>query len=110
MENTNRPLYSLTVGEYIELHKSMFNELANLMPTEINTPKELLTIQEAAEFLSLSVATLYTMNCRNQIPMLKVSGKVYYRRSALTDWLNSGERKTKTQLQQEAKNEKRKGK
>lgn len=104
MENRNRPLYSLTVGEYIELHKSLLGELINLKPSENNTPKELLTIKEAAEFLHLSVATLYSMNCRNLIPMLKVSGKVYYRRSTLIEWLNSGERKTKAQLQRDVEN------
>lgn len=101
MEDKNRPLYSLTVGEYLELHKALASNLANPKPTETNPTKELLTIQEAAEFLRLSVATLYTMNSRNQIPMTKVSGKVYYRRSALLEWLKSGDRKTKAQQQRE---------
>ncbi len=98
---TERPLYSLTVGEYLELHKSLLNDLALLQPNVTNPPKDLLTIQEAAEFLQLSVATLYTMNCRKRIPYIKVSGKIYYRRSVLFDWLDSGERKTISQLRRE---------
>ncbi len=100
---TDKPLFSLTVGEYLELQKSIINDLSLLQPKEANQPKELLTIHEAAEFLRLSVATLYTMNCRNQIPMTKVSGKVYYKRSALMEWLDSGDRKTKVQLQTEVR-------
>lgn len=92
----NSPLYSLTVGEYVELQKSILKDLPLLSAKK--EEKELLSIQEAAEFLQLSVPTLYTMNCKKQIPFTKVSGKVYYRRSALISWLDSGERKTKAQF------------
>ena len=98
---TDRPLYSLTVGEYLELHKSLLNDLALLTPNVANPPKELLTIQEAAEFLQLSVATLYTMNCRKRVPYIKITGKIFYRRTALLLWLDSGERKTTAQLRKE---------
>ncbi len=99
MKNEDKPLYSLTVGEYIELHKSLSRDLTVRQPND--DLKELLTIREAAELLYLSVPTLYTMNCKGQIPFTKVSGKVYYRRSALELWLESGERKTKVQLRRE---------
>jgi excisionase family DNA binding protein len=84
----------LTVGQLVELLK------AQPKPTTTEQ-KELLTIYEASEFLHLSIPTLYSMNCRNQIPFTKVSGKVYYRRTALEQWLESGERKTKAQLRRE---------
>jgi hypothetical protein len=41
------------------------------------------------------------MNCKGRIPFTMVSGKVYYRRNALEQWLESGERKTKAQLRRE---------
>lgn len=97
-----RPLYSLTVGEFIDLQRSIRNDLPPLLPNEANPPKELLTIHEAADFLNLSVHSLYTMNSRRRIPFLKMSGKVYYRRSALMAWLESGERKTIAQLRQDS--------
>lgn len=99
--NLEKPLYSLTVGEYIELHKSLLNDLNKQL--KVNTPelKEILTVQEAAVFLHLSVATLYTMNSRNQIPFTKVLGKVYYRQSELMNWLASGNRKSNAQLRNE---------
>lgn len=98
---TDKPLYSLTVGEYIELHKSLLKDLHQSQPNDNPALKELLTIEEAAEFLHMSVATLYTFNCRRRIPFIKVSGKVFYRRSSLLEWLDSGERKTKAQLSKE---------
>jgi predicted DNA-binding transcriptional regulator AlpA len=98
---TDKPLYSLTIGEYIELLKSLLKDLHQSQTKEYPASKELLTIVEAAEFLHMSVATLYTLNCKRRIPFIKVSGKVFYKRSSLLDWLDSGERKTKTQLRNE---------
>lgn len=95
------PLYSLTIGEFIELHKTLLKDLTQTKETV--DVKELLTIDEAVEFLNLSKATLYTMNCHRQIPFTKVSGKIYYRRSALNEWLASGDRKTTAQLRKEVK-------
>ena len=97
----DKPLYALTVGEYIELHKSLLKDLHQSQANDNPDSKELLTIDEAAEFLHMSVATLYTFNCRRRIPFIKASGKVFYRRSSLLDWLDSGERKTKAQLRNE---------
>ena len=102
--DSNQPLYSLTVGEYIELHQS----LVNVIPTTNSAAekeKDLLTISEAATYLDLAVSTLYAMNSRRQIPFSKVLGKVYYRRSVLDEWLASGERKTTAQLRAETRKE-----
>ena len=99
----DQPLYSLTVGEYIELHQS----LVNVIPTANSVgvkEKDLLTINEAADYLDLAVSTLYAMNSRRQIPFSKVLGKVYYRRSVLDEWLATGERKTTAQLRAETRN------
>lgn len=101
MTDNNRPLYSLTVGEYIELQKAI---QLGILPKNatVEQIKELLTIQEAAAYLQMSVATLYTFNSRKKIPFCRVTGKIYYRRSALDAWLASGERKTNAQLRREA--------
>lgn len=100
MFEQSRPLYSLTVGEFIKLlHLVVKNE--KLQSTESVSEKDLLDIQEAADYLKLAVATLYSLNSRKKIPYVRVTGKIYYRRSALDDWLASGERKTIAQLKRE---------
>ncbi|HPQ35747.1 MAG TPA: helix-turn-helix domain-containing protein [Tenuifilaceae bacterium] len=96
---TDKPLFSLTVAEYVELQQSLLRGFPQQFTQA--EQKELLTIQEAADFLHLSVPTLYTMNSKGRIPFTKVSGKVYYRRTALLQWLESGERKTNAQLRKE---------
>jgi len=97
----DQPLYTLTVGEWINLQKSLLKEFTQSHSRETGDIKELLTIEEAAKYLKMSKATLYTMNCHRQIPFTKVSGKVYYRRSTLDQWLASGDRKTQAQLKRE---------
>jgi excisionase family DNA binding protein len=97
-----RPIFSLTIAEYIDLHKSLFETNSKQVKENNDNIKELLTIQEAAEYLQMSVATLYTFNCRKKIPYVRVTGKIYYRRTALDAWLASGERKTNAQLRREA--------
>lgn len=101
MIDQSKPMFSLTVGEYIKLHQTLMYDIKPENTAGIKE-KDLLTIQEAAEYLNLSVATLYSMNCRKQVPFTKVIGKVYYRRSVLDFWLASGDRKTTAQLKAEA--------
>ena len=97
-------MYSLTVGEYIELHQSLMKETQTDYTTVGVKEKDLLTIHEAADYLDMAVSTLYSMNSRRQIPFSKVLGKVYYRRSVLDEWLATGERKTTAQLRAETRN------
>lgn len=97
----DQPLFTLTVGEWMEIQKSLIDELHSSKSQASNESKDLLTIDEACNYLGMKRATLYSMNCRRQIPFTKVLGKVYYRKSALDHWLASGDRKTKAQLNNE---------
>jgi excisionase family DNA binding protein len=50
--------------------------------------EKLLTIQEAAEFLNLTVPTLYGKTHRNQIPFSKKGKRVYFLKSKLIEYVN----------------------
>ena len=63
--------------------------------------EELLTIEGAAELLKLSVATIYTKVCKNEIPVNKQGKRLYFYRSELLDWIKSGRIKTTVEIQQE---------
>jgi excisionase family DNA binding protein len=69
--------------------------------SENNLDKELLTIQEAAALLKLSVATVYTKVCRNEIPANKQGKRLYFYRAELLNWIKLGRIKTITEIQQE---------
>ena len=55
---------------------------------------DFLTISEAARFLELSKSTLNNKVSRGEIPVMKRSGKVYFYRQDLIEYLKSGSRKT----------------
>ena len=54
--------------------------------------EEYLGVNQAAEFLGLAVATLYTLTCRKKIPYIKKGKKLYFNRTDLEAWLQSGRR------------------
>ena len=88
------PLFSLTIGEFRTLlqDEALLSRANNSSDKSSgHDPNKILTITEAAEFLQISKATLYAMNCQNRIPFIKTSGKVYYRLSSLQNWLTKGE-------------------
>lgn len=63
--------------------------------------EELLTIEGAAELLKLSVATIYTKVCKNEIPVNKQGKRLYFYRAELLDWIKSGRIKTIVEMKQE---------
>jgi excisionase family DNA binding protein len=55
-------------------------------------PEQLLTIQEAAEFLHLTVPTMYSKASRGELPVKKRSKRLYFSKLELIDYLNEGSR------------------
>jgi len=101
------PLFTLTIGEFIELNKQIIREtLSELQLNENNAPltvnKEILSIAEVSEMLNISKSTVYGMNNRRVIPFIKQGKKVYYKRSEILEWLNRGRIKTQKEIEDEA--------
>jgi excisionase family DNA binding protein len=65
-------------------------------------PEQLLTIQEAAEFLSLTVPTLYSKVSRREIPCMKRSKRLYFSRTELLNYIKEGRKKSNAEIEQEA--------
>jgi excisionase family DNA binding protein len=55
---------------------------------------ELLTVQDTAEFLSLSVPTIYGLISKGELPVMKRSKRCYFSKSELMDYLKQGRKKT----------------
>ena len=66
-------------------------------------PEQLLTIQEAAEFLSLTVPTMYSKVSKREIPCMKRSKRLYFSRTELLEYLKDGRKKSNAEIEQEAK-------
>ena len=68
---------------------------------DADNEEELLTIEGAAKLLNLSVATIYTKVCKNEIPVNKQGKRLYFYKVELLNWIKSGRIKTITEIQQE---------
>jgi len=75
-------------------------------PTKVeptDQPEQLLTIQEAAEFLSLTVPTMYSKVSKGELPVMKRSKRLYFSRTELLEYLKDGRKKSNAEIEQEAK-------
>lgn len=63
---------------------------------------ELLSIQQAAEFIKLSVPTVYGFVSRSEIPCMKKGKRLYFSRHELKEWIKTGRKKTITEIASEA--------
>ncbi len=63
---------------------------------------ELLTVKKAADFLSLSVATMYGKIHRKELPVMKRSKRCYFSKFELINYLKEGRIKTYDETAREA--------
>jgi hypothetical protein len=63
---------------------------------------ELFTIQQASDFLKLTIPTIYGLVSRSVVPVSKKGKRLYFSKAELTAWIKEGRRKTTTELQSEA--------
>lgn len=69
----------------------------------IYTTKEVLTSQEAAKYMGVSMSYLYKLTMRKEIPHYKPMGKVcYFNRKELEEWLQRNRTATDGELNQQA--------
>ena len=73
-------------------------------PKQVSTEQteQLLTIQQASEFLNLSVPTLYGYVHRSEIPVMKKSKRLYFSKKELFAWVKTGRKKTVSEITAEA--------
>ncbi|MEJ6694498.1 MAG: helix-turn-helix domain-containing protein [Chitinophagales bacterium] len=72
----------------------------NIPPSE--KQERLLTIQEAAQFLNLSVPTIYSKVSKRELPHMKRSKRLYFSNVELVKYLKEGKRKSYKEVEQQA--------
>lgn len=70
--------------------------------TSSNLPDELLTVKQAADFLSLSIPTVYGLVSKRELPVYKQSKRLYFSKEELIQWIKSGRKKTNKEIAIEA--------
>ncbi len=69
------------------------------IPPEVDKLKN---IKEAAEFLHLSVYTIYSKVSRGELPSMKKGKRLYFSTQDLTDYVKSGKKLTLTDIEAKA--------
>ncbi len=92
MPDYNKPLYSLTVGEFIELNRetliSVFNEQQEQEPKIKPEQEEHFTIQQCAGFLHCSVVSIHNYK-KQGMPYYRIGRKVLFKKSEVLEFMNS---------------------
>jgi excisionase family DNA binding protein len=60
--------------------------------------EKLLTIKETAEFLHLTVPTVYLLVQRAEIPVCKRGKRLYFSKQEITGWIMAGRKKTVAEI------------
>jgi excisionase family DNA binding protein len=72
----------------MEFIQNELKEIKELLRKQTIQQKEILTIEEASEFLGLSVSRLYKMTSNKEIPHYKPGGKkIYLNRNEIEGWI-----------------------
>lgn len=90
-------MISVAVNEAMKSYKPEKAEQQE--PTE-----RLLTVHEAAKFLNLTTATIYSKVSRGELPVMKRSKRLYFSNIELMNYLKEGRKKTYSEIDAEAEN------
>lgn len=93
-----------------EVIEARLSSIENLIldlkqPTKVEPaeqPEQLLTVKGAAEFLGLTVQTIYSKCSRNEIPFMKRSKRLYFSSTELMEYLKEGRKKSNAEIEADA--------
>lgn len=70
--------------------------------SSINDEDLILGIAEAADYIKLSIPSIYRLAGESKLPYIKKGKKLLFSKKALTDWLMEGRQKTLKEIQNDA--------
>jgi len=74
------------------IREAVAEALANLMEQSHPLPPKPLSVTEAADFLQISIHTIYRLTCQEKIPHYKRGTKLYFDATDLSEWLKEKKR------------------
>lgn len=78
-------------------------ERVNRLENLCYVAKEVLNLEEAANFLGVAKSTLYKMTHLNQLPYFKPAGKlIFFEKQKLIDWVRGAKSKSIDEIKEEA--------
>ena len=92
-----------TIDARLSNIESLLLELKQTPQVATHAPQdELLTVQDTAAFLSLSVPTVYGLISKGEIPVMKRSKRCYFSKADLIAYLKSGRKRSNSEIETEA--------
>ena len=91
---------SKLLGIVSNIEKQLFN--TNQTSPPVKSLDQLLTVHQAADFLSLAVPTVYSMVSKGDLPCMKRSKRIYFSSLELMDYLKAGRKKPVSEIEAEA--------
>lgn len=91
-----------------ELILDKLNNIENLLKTAKKndsgtvTITEVLNLNQAAEYVSLSKSAIYKKTAERNIPHFKQGKRLYFKRSELNDWLTEQKISTNAEIEKQA--------
>jgi excisionase family DNA binding protein len=86
---------TMLTKEVSELKSLLINRQEKTSTIE---PEKLLTIQEAARFLNLSVPTIYSKVSKGELPVMKRSKRLYFSSTELMAYVKDGRKKSNAEI------------
>jgi len=97
MSDLSKPLYSLTVGEYIDLSKEAFAQEAKRLLADTNhnsnrskSNNDIIFIDEVKELTGYKDSTIYSKVCRFEMPVISKRRPLTFSRNDIINWLKEG--------------------
>jgi excisionase family DNA binding protein len=76
----------------------ILERIEKIMTDHHRENKEILTVNEAAEFLNLETSYLYQLTSKRLIPFYRPGRKLYFKKSDLVDWISKHRQATVTEV------------
>lgn len=104
-ENTNMVNFFERVDLIISKLDKLEKEILEIKQTRSETSgNNIMDIEEVSKYLYRSKNSIYKLAEKAQIPYTKKSGKLYFDKSDINNWLKSGSRQTKSEIEEKALN------
>jgi excisionase family DNA binding protein len=72
--------------------------------TTQNEKDELLTVEQTAKFLSLSIPTIYGLISKKELPVMKRGKRCYFDKAELVAYVKAGRKRTNSEIKESAEN------
>src|SRR3978361_1312454 len=89
------------IRQLFEKVENLERLILNLQPDKEKQDKPL-NVREAAEYLDITVAALYSLVSRTEIPVNKPGKRLYFDKNELRAWIEAGRKRTNFEIQVEA--------